>query len=65
VDGSTISANTASRGGGIYNWATLNIQNGSTIGGSGAGNGATEIGGGIYNYDGTTTIDDSTLHDDR
>jgi hypothetical protein len=53
VDGSTISANTASRGGGIYNWATLNIQNGSTIGG-GAGNGATEIGGGIYNYDGTT-----------
>jgi hypothetical protein len=63
VDSSTVSANTAILGGGIYNdavdtvtfaagghsaAATLSIQD-STIGGVGAGNTATTGGGGIYN----------------
>ena len=41
VDGSTVSANGATDGGGIYNkgaTATLNVQNGSTIGGAGTSN---------------------------
>jgi hypothetical protein len=59
VDGSTVSANTATfYGGGILNRGTLNVQNGSTIGG---GNTAT-WGGGIHNYsNGTTTVTDSTV----
>jgi len=62
VDGSTVSANTVTNdGGGIYNKTTLNVQNGSTIGGTGAGNTADNYGGGIYNYDGTTTVDGSTV----
>lgn len=55
VDGSTVSANTASDGAGIYNAGTLWYQNGSTLGGFGAGNQATNVGGGIYN-EGTTTV---------
>jgi CSLREA domain-containing protein len=58
---STISANTAGEGGGIYNRGTLNIQNGSTIGGAGAGNEATQDGGGIYNDDSAVTLNDSTV----
>jgi hypothetical protein len=62
VDGSTVNANTADNGGGIYNKATpLKIQNGSTIGGAGAGNTATGDGGGIYNETGTTTVVSSTV----
>jgi hypothetical protein len=61
VDGSVISANTATKGGGIYNEATLTIQNGSTIGGAGAGNEASEGGGGIYNYGGVTTVTGSVI----
>jgi len=60
VDGSTVSANTAHGGGGIYNYDTLYVQNGSTIGGAGAGNTA-RYGGGIYNKAGTTTVDGSTV----
>jgi len=61
VNGSTISANTANvYGGGILNEATLNVQNGSTIGGDGAGNTA-YVGGGIYNRDGTATVNGSTV----
>ncbi len=61
VDGSTVSGNTAGDGGGIYNWGTLDVQNGSTIGGFGAGNQVTGWGGGIYNYDGTTTVTGSRI----
>jgi hypothetical protein len=67
VDGSTISANTASAGGGIFNNGILIIQNGSTIGGVGAGNQATSgiqngAGGGINNdISGTATVDSSTV----
>jgi LPXTG-motif cell wall-anchored protein len=62
VDASTVSANVAtSSGGGILNEATLNIQNGSTIGGAGAGNQATNYGGGISNWYGTVTVDASTV----
>ncbi len=60
VDHSTVSANTADYGAGIYNEATLNVQNGSIIGGTGAGNTAYH-GGGIYNVAGTTTVSDSTV----
>jgi hypothetical protein len=66
VDGSTVSDNTAmgsgGDGGGIYNEAgTLTVQNGSTIGGPGAGNEAIDIGGGIYNEDGEVTVDGSAV----
>jgi len=67
IDDSTISANTASDGGGIYNRATLTITNGSTIGGTGVGNqargSATDgLGGGIYNGPGgTMTVEGSTM----
>jgi len=63
VSGSTVSANTAtSYGGGIFNGDTLNVQNGSTIGGAGAGNTATTWGGGIYNHsNGTTTVTGSRI----
>jgi hypothetical protein len=62
VDSSTVSGNTAEgHGGGIFNQATLNVQNGSTVGGSGAGNMAVENGGGIYNDEGTTTVDGSSV----
>jgi CSLREA domain-containing protein len=60
VDGSTVSANTAVDGGGICNYGTVSVQNGSTIGGAGAGNTATSCGGGISNG-GTTTVDGSTV----
>jgi hypothetical protein len=68
VDSSAISANTAGYGGGIYNSGTLTVQNGSTIGGAGAGNIVTNVGGGIYNGGyltpgppSTTTVDGSTV----
>jgi CSLREA domain-containing protein len=61
VSGSSVSANTADRGGGIYNQAQLNVDDGSTIGGAGAGNTADTFGGGIYNETGTTTVDGSTV----
>ena len=61
VDDSTVSVNNAFNGAGIYNMATLNIQNGSTIGGVSAGNGPCNEGGGINNWTGTTTVDDSTV----
>ena len=60
VDSSTVSANMAYYGGGIFNAATLNVQNGSIIGGVGAGNQA-NLGGGIYNRGGTTTVTGSTV----
>ncbi|MCP4141119.1 MAG: sortase [Chloroflexi bacterium] len=64
LDASTVSSNYATYGGGIYNLAdgeTITIQNGSLIGGAGAGNQATTHGGGIYNRRGTMTIDASTV----
>ena len=62
IDSSTISSNTSTdAGAGIYNFDTLMVQNGSTIGGAGMGNIATGFGGGIYNANGTTTIDNSTV----
>jgi hypothetical protein len=61
VDGSTVSANSATiEGGGIYNYATLSVQNGSIVGTPGAGNTAYQ-GGGIYSYSGTVTVDSSTI----
>ena len=60
VDASTVSANTAINGGGIYNGRTLNVQNGSTIGGAGEGNQA-DFGGGIFNFGGTTTVTGSRI----
>jgi LPXTG-site transpeptidase (sortase) family protein len=61
LDASTVSANTATdSGGGIINSGTLNIQNGSLIGGAGAGNTSGGDAGGIYN-DGPMTIDASTV----
>jgi hypothetical protein len=57
IDGSIVSANSAIYGGGIFNFAVLNIQNGSTIGGVGAGNTASNSGGGIFNSGGTATVD--------
>jgi hypothetical protein len=62
VDNSTVSDNTAdNNGGGIWNNATLDVLNGSSIGVPGAGNQGID-GGGIYNYlDGTTTIDSSAV----
>jgi hypothetical protein len=58
VDGSTVCANIATNnGGGIYNRAVLNVQNGSNIGKLGAGNQAVYDGGGIYNdVTGTTMV---------
>jgi hypothetical protein len=44
-----VSANAADSGGGIYNKATLNVQNGSTIGGTGAANTTDNDGGGVFN----------------
>jgi len=62
VNASVVSANTAPGGGGIYNkGTTLNILNGSTIGGAGTGNVATAFGGGIFNEIGTTTVNGSTV----
>ncbi|WKZ35840.1 MAG: class F sortase [Anaerolineales bacterium] len=67
INASTVSGNyagaTGTGGGGIYNASTLNIENGSTIGGVGAGNQsfAPGRGGGIYNAAGTTTINSSTV----
>jgi hypothetical protein len=60
LDGTTISANRAEYGGGICNHATLNVQNGSAIGGIGASNRA-DNGGGIHNYAGTMTVKASTV----
>ncbi|MGD8489771.1 MAG: hypothetical protein PVI68_12200, partial [Anaerolineae bacterium] len=61
VDDSIISANTATKGGGVYNEATLIVQNGASIGEAGAGNVANEGGGGIYNYSGVTTVAGSVI----
>jgi predicted outer membrane repeat protein len=69
LDASAISANITgnsnSGGGGIYNdGGTVNIQNGSIIGGAGAGNSAPNVagGGGILNIrGGSTTIDASII----
>ncbi|MCP4000534.1 MAG: CSLREA domain-containing protein, partial [Gammaproteobacteria bacterium] len=64
LDASTVSSNYATYGGGIYNEVsgeTITIQNGSLIGGAGAGNQAITSGGGIYNRRGTMTIDASTV----
>jgi len=60
VDSTTISANAALGGGGIYNKATLTVQNGSFIGKAGESNQATD-GGGLYNYSGTLTVDGSAV----
>jgi hypothetical protein len=66
IDASTVSANTAVYGGGIFNTgnngivAMLIIQNGSVIGGVGAGNSATTSGGGILNNIGATVIIDAS-----
>jgi len=55
-NGSTIGGNTASAAGGILAEAILNVQN-STIGGVGAGNTASDEGGGIYNgYESTMQV---------
>jgi predicted outer membrane repeat protein len=51
----TLSGNTATLGGGIYNQGTLDVR-GSTL----AGNTASDSGGGIYNL-GTATVQQSTL----
>ena len=57
VSGSEVNSNTVTEdGGGIYNEAGLNIQDGSTIN----DNTATS-GGGIYNASGVTTVDGSTV----
>jgi hypothetical protein len=62
LDGSIVSANTADRGGGINNLSTLYVQNGTIVGGAGAGNQAEWSGGGIRNnVGGTTTVDASTV----
>jgi len=61
VDGSMVYSNTSPVGGGIYNRATLYVQNGSAIGAAGVGNEATQYGGGIYNYNGVATVDGSTV----
>ncbi|MGD8752501.1 MAG: hypothetical protein PVG14_13820, partial [Anaerolineales bacterium] len=61
LDGSTIRDCTASNGGGITNLATMLVQNGSTIGGIGVGNETILNGAGIYNFNGTLTVDDSTI----
>lgn len=63
LDASRVSTNYAYLcGGGIYNAATLIIQNGSVIGGAGAANASNDCGGGIYNHTGgTTTINASTV----
>ncbi len=62
IDASTVSNNTATQGGGgIYTGgAAFTIRNGSTIGGAGAANTAA-FGGGIFNNEGTVTIDASTV----
>jgi fibronectin-binding autotransporter adhesin len=62
LDSTIVTANRATNGGGIYNEASLDIQNGSVIGGVGTGNTASIEGGGIYNAAGaSTTIDDSSV----
>jgi predicted outer membrane repeat protein len=63
VDGSSVSANEAKYCAGIFSQGTLNVQNGSTIGGAGAGNHATVFGGGICNQAGITTVDGSAVTD--
>jgi hypothetical protein len=67
VDSSTVSANQAELGGGIYNKALLYIQNNSMIGETQAGNktyGSDGEGGGVYNNSGgTATIDHSRIRD--
>ena len=62
LDASAILTSIAVNGGGIANFATLKLQNGTHIGEPGAGNWAyAGSGGGIYNYAGTTTIDASSV----
>lgn len=66
IDNSTVSANftqNSADGGGIYNdGGNLTIQNGSLIGGVGAGNSVSYPagGGGIFNFRGGTTIIDAS-----
>jgi hypothetical protein len=62
VKGSIVRDNTAGGdGGGIYDEGMLAVQNGSTIGGAGAGNTAVGDGGGIFNYALGTTVDASKV----
>jgi CSLREA domain-containing protein len=64
VDNSTVSNNTSHNGssGGIFNYGTLFVQNGSTIGGAGAGNRAFYSPGGIWNnIGGATTVTGSRI----
>ena len=62
VDASNVSNNLAyNDGGGIFNRDTLNIQNGSIIGGSGTRNWAYVNGGGIFNSAGTVTVINSNV----
>jgi hypothetical protein len=63
VNNSTVISNTAAgHGGGIFSeQGTLIVRNGSTIGVVGAGNHADIDGGGIHNYAGTTTVENSTV----
>jgi hypothetical protein len=58
INGSTLSGNTGTYGGGIYNGGGIvTISDNSVIAGSSGGSG----GGGIYNDDGRVTISNSTL----
>jgi hypothetical protein len=58
INGSTLSGNTGTYGGGIYNaGGIVTISVNSVIGGNSGGSG----GGGIYNDDGIVTISNSTL----
>ena len=57
INGSILSDNTGSSGGGIYNAGGTVTVNDSTI----SDNGATSSGGGIYNAGGTVTVNNSTL----
>jgi hypothetical protein len=62
VDSSSVNGNRAwAEGGGISNNSELIITTGSTIGEDGAANIAGDKGGGIYNYNGSTTMEGSTV----
>ena len=60
ITNSTLSGNTADRGGGIYNntGSTLHVTNSSIL-----NNTTHNDGGGIYNLDGTLTLTDTTISD--
>lgn len=64
VDNSIVSNNTSHNGssGGIFNYGTLFVQNGSTVGGAGVGNTAFYSPGGIWNSTGgVTTVTGSRI----